>query len=104
VPFPQLRNDSFIVDWCQGQLKSTIVCPECDRVSITFDPFMYLSLPLPVDTARVVEITFVDTDPLFIPKLYGVKVEKTASIKTLKMALSKLCGDCFFYFGWSKAD
>jgi ubiquitin carboxyl-terminal hydrolase 4/11/15 len=42
------RNDSVIVDLFQGQYKSTLVCPECDKVSITFDPFMYLTLPLPV--------------------------------------------------------
>ncbi|KAH7105795.1 cysteine proteinase [Auriculariales sp. MPI-PUGE-AT-0066] len=43
------RNDSIIVDLFQGQYKSTLICPECDKVSITFDPFMYLTLPLPVD-------------------------------------------------------
>jgi ubiquitin carboxyl-terminal hydrolase 4/11 len=42
------RNDSVIVDLFQGQYKSTLVCPECSKVSITFDPFMYLTLPLPV--------------------------------------------------------
>lgn len=43
------RNKSIIVDLFQGQLKSTLVCPQCHHVSTTFDPFMYLSLPLPVD-------------------------------------------------------
>jgi ubiquitin carboxyl-terminal hydrolase 4/11 len=42
------RNDSVIVDLFQGQYKSTLICPECNKVSITFDPFMYLTLPLPV--------------------------------------------------------
>ncbi len=60
------RNDSVIVDLFQGQYQSTLVCPECDKVrilsltslcnvihpaiqvSITFDPFMYLTLPLPI--------------------------------------------------------
>ncbi|KAF9071565.1 hypothetical protein BDP27DRAFT_1321959 [Rhodocollybia butyracea] len=42
------RNDSVIVDLCQGQYRSTLVCPECQKISITFDPFMYLTLPLPV--------------------------------------------------------
>ncbi|OAD03656.1 hypothetical protein MUCCIDRAFT_153013 [Mucor lusitanicus CBS 277.49] len=43
------RNDSIIVDLFQGQYKSRLVCGECKKVSITFDPFMYMSLPLPVD-------------------------------------------------------
>ncbi|THV05573.1 UCH-domain-containing protein [Dendrothele bispora CBS 962.96] len=42
------RNDSVIVDLFQGQYQSTLICPECEKVSITFDPFMYLTLPLPV--------------------------------------------------------
>ncbi|WCJ40132.1 Ubiquitin carboxyl-terminal hydrolase 8 [Euphorbia peplus] len=34
------RNDSIIVDICQGQYKSTLVCPICKKVSVTFDPFI----------------------------------------------------------------
>lgn len=41
------RNDSIIVDTFHSQLKSTLVCPECTLVSVTFDPFCYLTLPLP---------------------------------------------------------
>lgn len=33
------RNDSIIVDTFHGLLKSTLVCPECSLVSVTFDPF-----------------------------------------------------------------
>lgn len=42
----QLRNQSVIVDLFHGQLKSKLHCPQCDHISITFDPFMVLSLPL----------------------------------------------------------
>lgn len=41
------RNDSPVVDLFHGQFKSTITCPECFRVSTTFDPFTTLSLPIP---------------------------------------------------------
>jgi len=41
------RNDSVIVDLFQGQYRSTLVCPACAKVSIKFDPFMYLTLPIP---------------------------------------------------------
>jgi ubiquitin C-terminal hydrolase len=40
------RNDSVIVDNFQGQFKSTVICPTCARVSVTFDPFGYVSLPV----------------------------------------------------------
>ncbi len=41
------RNDSVIVDLFQGQYRSKLTCPECNRVSITFDPFLYLTVPVP---------------------------------------------------------
>uniref|UniRef100_A0A1I7UNN8 Ubiquitin carboxyl-terminal hydrolase n=1 Tax=Caenorhabditis tropicalis TaxID=1561998 RepID=A0A1I7UNN8_9PELO len=43
----KMRNDSIIVDTLHGQLKSTLICPVCKKISIKFDPFGYLSLPLP---------------------------------------------------------
>lgn len=33
------RNQSVIVDLCQGQYKSCVVCPKCHKQSVTFDPF-----------------------------------------------------------------
>ena len=41
------RNQSIIVDLLTGQYKSKVVCPDCDRESITFDPFTTVSLPIP---------------------------------------------------------
>ncbi|CAJ0931406.1 unnamed protein product, partial [Mesorhabditis belari] len=41
------RNDSIIVDKVHGQIKSTLICPICQKVSIKFDPICFLSLPLP---------------------------------------------------------
>lgn len=42
-----IRNESIIVDLFHGQYKSTLICSICSKVSITFDPFMTLSLPIP---------------------------------------------------------
>jgi ubiquitin C-terminal hydrolase len=50
------RNDSVILDLFHGLLKSTVVCPECNKISVTFDPFCYLSLPLPVRKERQIEV------------------------------------------------
>ena len=57
------RNDSVILDIFHGLLKSTVVCPECPKVSVTFDPTCYLSLPLPVKKERQVELFLVHLDP-----------------------------------------
>jgi ubiquitin C-terminal hydrolase len=51
------RNDSVILDLFHGLLKSTVVCPECPKISVTFDPFCYLSLPLPIRKERKVEVS-----------------------------------------------
>ena len=31
----------------QGQFKNTIICSQCGHISVSFEPFMYLSIPLP---------------------------------------------------------
>ncbi|PWN50193.1 UCH-domain-containing protein [Violaceomyces palustris] len=57
------RNDSVIVDLFQGQYRSTLVCPECGKVSIKFDPFMYLTLPIPNKKKWRNKVYFVPYDP-----------------------------------------
>lgn len=52
------RNDSAVVDTFHAMLKSTLVCPGCELVSVTFDPFCYLSLPLPVKREKQVGCIF----------------------------------------------
>lgn len=39
-----------------GQFKSTVKCPDCEKLSITFDPFMSVSLPIP--EIKIVEKTY----------------------------------------------
>lgn len=41
------RNNSRIVELFQFQIRSEVECPVCGNVSVTFDPIMYLSLPVP---------------------------------------------------------
>ncbi|EDQ88037.1 uncharacterized protein MONBRDRAFT_26781 [Monosiga brevicollis MX1] len=41
------RDDSPVVDLFQGQLRSRVCCPTCSKVSVIFDPFRSLALPLP---------------------------------------------------------
>ncbi|ETO34840.1 ubiquitin specific peptidase 4, partial [Reticulomyxa filosa] len=67
------RNVSIIVDLLQGQYKSRVECPDCGRVSITFDPYMFLSAPLPTERYKVFEFTWIGNDPNALPTVYGVK-------------------------------
>jgi len=51
------RGKSFLVDLFQGQLRSSLHCEECQHQARTFEPFLYLSVPVPRETtsARVVD-------------------------------------------------
>ncbi|XP_046561089.1 LOW QUALITY PROTEIN: ubiquitin carboxyl-terminal hydrolase 19-like [Haliotis rubra] len=86
------RNDSAIVDLFQGQYKSTLVCPVCSKVSITFDPFLYLSVPLP-KKCRQLPVIFMWKDPFGRkPVRYSVRLPKDARVEQLKDDLSKKTG------------
>ena len=41
------RNQSIIVDLMTGQYRSKVTCPDCKVESITFDPFITVTLPIP---------------------------------------------------------
>jgi len=88
------RNRSIIVDLFQGQLKSTVMCPEakCGKVSITFDPFMYISLPMPPESDRLVEVILFRVDPVKKPVVYSIKCAKTARVQFLKQKLEEYSG------------
>ncbi|XP_053545389.1 ubiquitin carboxyl-terminal hydrolase 4 [Bombina bombina] len=87
-----LRNNSIIVDIFHGLFKSTLVCPECFKVSVTFDPFCYLTLPLPMKKDRTMEVFLVRGDPLCKPIQYRLIVPKMGAVSDLCSALSKLSG------------
>ncbi|XP_077582894.1 ubiquitin carboxyl-terminal hydrolase 4 isoform X1 [Stigmatopora nigra] len=88
----RLRNDSIIVDIFHGLFKSTLVCPECSKVSVTFDPFCYLTLPLPMKIDRSMEVILVRADPQCRPTQYRVVVHKLGTVMDLCSSLSRLCG------------
>ncbi|XP_022875158.1 ubiquitin carboxyl-terminal hydrolase 5-like isoform X2 [Olea europaea var. sylvestris] len=85
------RNDSIIVDVCQGQYKSTLVCPACNKVSVTFDPFMYLSLPLQSTITRSMMVTVFTCDGSALPAACTVSVSKQGRCRDLIQALSNAC-------------
>ena len=90
------RNQSIIIDLCGGQFKSKVVCPECSLESITFDPFLFLSLPIPQQTHIYRELTFVPSKhtaallhrPHNTPFLVTVQLPKHATVSDIKAGLS----------------
>ncbi|XP_041080719.1 ubiquitin carboxyl-terminal hydrolase 19-like isoform X2 [Polyodon spathula] len=74
----KMRNDSFIVDLFQGQYKSKLVCPICSKVSITFDPFLYLPVPLP-QKQKVLTVFYFGKEPHKRPIKFLMSVSKENS-------------------------
>lgn len=84
------RNQSIIVDLFQGQLKSTLHCPNCQNISIMFDPFMYLSVPLPFVADRVLQVVLYRADGRLTK--YAVRAPKRGKISHLRHNLAILAG------------
>ena len=75
----------------QGQYKSTLTCPTCSKTSVTFDPFMYLSLPVPSTARRAMTVTVFSTDGSREPFSYDVSVPQFGTLSDLVLALSAAC-------------
>ncbi len=78
----QARNDSVITDLFAGMYKSTVICPDCDKVSIIFDPFNNLTLQLPIENvwSRTILYFPLHSRPIHL----GVDIDKNASFMALK--------------------
>jgi ubiquitin carboxyl-terminal hydrolase 4/11/15 len=87
----RLRNQSVIVDNVQGQLKSRLICPTCKLDSTTFDPFTFLSLPLPHSKEKTINVTLLlFTEPKPKPQRVEVTVPKKATTNEVKDAVIKI--------------
>ncbi|ATZ52048.1 Bcubp12 [Botrytis cinerea B05.10] len=84
------RDDSVIADLFTGMYKSTLVCPHCDKVSITFDPFNNMTLQLPIESiwTRIVNFFPLNDKPVSVV----VETDKHASVGTLKRIISQKVG------------
>eukprot|EP00747_Dinoflagellata_sp_TGD_P039031 gnl/TRDRNA2_/TRDRNA2_140019_c3_seq1.p1 gnl/TRDRNA2_/TRDRNA2_140019_c3~~gnl/TRDRNA2_/TRDRNA2_140019_c3_seq1.p1 ORF type:complete len:712 (+),score=128.47 gnl/TRDRNA2_/TRDRNA2_140019_c3_seq1:194-2137(+) len=91
------RNRSLIVDVFEGQLRSRLTCCQCGASSSTFEPFRYLSVPIPSNhsdraTLRVVFFPLPSVRGEDTPQLrrYSVCVPKSASVHTVEKSLGRL--------------
>ncbi|XP_059524604.1 ubiquitin carboxyl-terminal hydrolase 43 isoform X2 [Myotis daubentonii] len=59
-PSPQLSlGQSFVQSHFQAQYRSSLTCPHCLKQSNTFDPFLCVSLPIPLRQTRFLSVTLV---------------------------------------------
>ncbi|KAG8122653.1 putative Ubiquitin carboxyl-terminal hydrolase 32 isoform X1 protein [Naja naja] len=97
------RNRSIVVDLFHGQLRSQVKCKTCGHISVRFDPFNFLSLPLPMDSYMHIEIIVTKLDGT-TPVRYGLRLNMDEKYSDLKKHLklstrqpkSPAFNDCFF--------
>ena len=80
-------KDSVIIDLSHGLLKTTGVCPNCPKVSASFDPFYHLSVPIP--KVRQIECFLMPIDQS-VPIQFKVTVPKHGSMLDLCKALASM--------------
>lgn len=84
-----LRNQSVIVDMMQGQLKSTLCCPKCNNISVTYDPYMMLSLPIPQNEIESNLYYFMFYDSNICPLKSKYYLKKSSNIMDLRIQISQ---------------
>lgn len=85
-------NNSFVHDLFQAQFRSSLTCPNCQRQSNTFDPFLCVSIPIPqCQMCQVyVTVTYLNQQPRQV-KL-GLNLSMHADLKELRETLSSDTG------------
>lgn len=84
------RDDSVIADLFTGMYKSTLKCPECGKISITFDPFNNLTLPLPVENVDRKTVKYYPLND--VPVKLEVELPKHSAMEALKRFISVRTG------------
>jgi ubiquitin carboxyl-terminal hydrolase 4/11/15 len=84
------RDDSVIADLFTGMYKSTLVCPICSKISITFDPFNNLTLQLPIESTWQHTVFYFPMNDK--PIRITVDIDKHASIRVVKEYIAKRVG------------
>lgn len=75
----KMRNQSIIVDKFHGMLKSRLDCPDenCRKISITFDPFLILPLPVPIKKTKTIDLFLIWRDGRQLPLKFNAEYIKS---------------------------
>lgn len=76
----KLRNDSVIVDNLYGLYKSTLKCPNCAKISITFDPFLMVNVSIPQDHMKELQVSYINPTTLWDCKTIDIKYKKAPDL------------------------
>eukprot|EP00062_Callorhinchus_milii_P019926 gi/632974999/ref/XP_007903984.1/ PREDICTED: ubiquitin carboxyl-terminal hydrolase 31 isoform X1 [Callorhinchus milii] len=87
-PSPSLRS-SFVQELFQAQYRSSLTCPHCQKQSNTFDPFLCISLPIPLLQSRPLNITVVYEGKCSHCMRIGVAVPLSGTVSKLREAIAQ---------------
>lgn len=81
------REKSIFVDLFYGQLKSRVQCTQCNKISITFDPFNMLSVPVPVNTDFQLTVKYFPLSLAEQPKEFSMNVAEYVTLSEIKQKI-----------------
>lgn len=80
----QKREKSIFVDLFYGQLKSRVQCTVCSKISISFDPFNMLSVPIPLNKEIKLNIKYFPMSLTEKPKEFAINVGEFVTLSEIR--------------------
>ncbi|XP_028332041.1 ubiquitin carboxyl-terminal hydrolase 31-like [Gouania willdenowi] len=80
---------SFVQELFQAQYRSSLTCPHCQKQSNTFDPFLCISLPIPVPHTRPLYVTVVYQGKCSNCMRVGVAVPLSGTVSRMRQAVAQ---------------
>ncbi|XP_056153201.1 ubiquitin carboxyl-terminal hydrolase 31-like [Lampris incognitus] len=80
---------SFVQELFQAQYRSSLTCPHCQKQSNTFDPFLCISLPIPVPHTRPLYVTVVYQGKCSHCMRIGVAVPLSGTVSRLRQSVAQ---------------
>ncbi|KFV74314.1 Ubiquitin carboxyl-terminal hydrolase 31, partial [Dryobates pubescens] len=81
-------SSTFVQELFQAQYRSSLTCPHCQKQSNTFDPFLCISLPIPLPHTRPLYVTVVYQGKCSHCMRIGVAVPISGTVARLREAVS----------------
>uniref|UniRef100_A0A7N4PYF8 ubiquitinyl hydrolase 1 n=1 Tax=Sarcophilus harrisii TaxID=9305 RepID=A0A7N4PYF8_SARHA len=81
-------SSTFVQELFQAQYRSSLTCPHCQKQSNTFDPFLCISLPIPLPHTRPLYVTVVYQGKCSHCMRIGVAVPLSGTVARLREAVS----------------
>lgn len=85
-----MRNQSVVVDLMHGQYKSVLTCPICNKISVAFDPFLTVTLPIPQTQEANASIYYVRVDNSEWPVKVTFRTRMDSTLGAEKSSISTL--------------